>query len=157
MHWLKTTTIASSLAVASCLGTVSIAQAQTVSVPFNGTVVSTCVFDVAAIVPGRLILDPLLPTQLITDTEGSVPITCNGDVDLSVAEPREIIVQTATPVRTATATLAGQTALSVGPIVADVTGPLLNELVSVSMTATGLLPLADGFYSYEVDVTALPQ
>lgn len=157
MHWLKTTTIASSLAVASFLGTVSLAQAQTVPIPFNGTVTSTCIFDTAAIIPGRLILNPLLSTQLITDTEGSVPITCNGDVEISVAEPREIIVQTATPVRTATATLTGQTALSVGPVVANVTGPLLAAPVSVSMTATGILPLADGFYSYEVDVTALPQ
>lgn len=156
MNLLKTTTIMSSLVAASFVMGAGMAKAQTATVPFNGTINPTCVFDNANIVDGVLEVDAADLTLLTTLTPGSVPITCNGGVSLTVADPVTVAAPTATPTVASEATLLTGTTTS-GGAPAVVVGPINAELVEVTMTAQGATPLIPGNYSYTVDVTAVPQ
>ncbi|WP_198805987.1 hypothetical protein [Leptolyngbya sp. BL0902] len=146
----------SSLVAASFVMGAGMAKAQTVSVPFNGTINATCAFG--AVTDGVLAVDAADLTLLTTTTPGSVPITCNGGVELTVAAP---VADPANPTATLTvaseATLLGETADSAGLVATIVAGPIDAEDVEVTMTATGGGILAQGDYAYTVDVTAVPQ
>ncbi|WP_198806251.1 hypothetical protein [Leptolyngbya sp. BL0902] len=156
MNLLKTTAIASSLVAASFVMGTGMAKAQTVNVPFAGTVLGLCTFPNAA-VPGVLAINAGTGA-VTTTTPGTVALTCTGPFNFSVAAPAATGANALAGAGASTATLTVQgTTVNSGAAPTAVNAAVTLEPVSVTMTYqvdAGALPVGPGLYGFDVVVTA---
>ncbi|MGF1513117.1 MAG: hypothetical protein ACFB5Z_05400 [Elainellaceae cyanobacterium] len=162
----RTAVCASAIAAAAApfVGTPD-AKAQSVDIPFVGTVLEACVFGVPT--PGVLgvsVDGTSLGTAETDGVAGTVTLTCNGDATVSIAEP-VFAGATLNDITTLTG-YAATASITDGAGTADSTGATfvfgapntltLPTVLNVAMSATTGDPLPTDVYSFTVTVTATP-
>jgi len=140
---------ASAIALGGTLAFATTAKAQTVDVPFNGTVVFQCAFG--PVTPGVLVPVGTPATALSSlapgGASGLTSILCNSDADIDVTGVNKVAGAPFTEFDV-NATVNGTPAL---PVTAGVDTALSVDLEVIS---TDLIPPGD--YTYVVTLTAVP-
>jgi hypothetical protein len=156
---LRRSLCVSAVILAGVVGFAGSAKAQSVDVPFAGTILNSCVL-VPVATGGTLI--PNDDGTVLSSSEGTgavsgqVTITCTGGGSVSVAEPVATLV-TPTDGITLASTLELDGETLVGGVLGSLPIPVLTPVVAtVDMTATRASGLPAGVYTYNVLVTATP-
>ncbi|MFQ4143375.1 hypothetical protein [Chlorogloeopsis sp. ULAP02] len=149
-------------AVLILVGSVALApktMAQTVDVPFTGTVTGACNFG--QVTPGSLgVNQPSNPTTLASNYSegvfGQVSVTCNAPSQLTVSQPVQTGGPNFTPIFSDAMvnSLFGSTNATDGsPLMLPPGSPMM---LNVDMIADKGSPLTPGTYDYKVTLTVTP-
>lgn len=155
---LRRSLLASAIVLAGVAAYAPQSNAQTVPVPFNGTVTGGCI--IGNITPGTLFFNGTdqFSTPGFGSTGGSaaqVEIDCTGPGNVNISTPSQTGGTT-----TFSGVLDAQlSSANIGTVTPGNTVPLplLNDVYSVDMTAsTGGQAAAPGAYTFEVQLTVTP-
>lgn len=143
--------VASAIALGSSLAIATTANAQSVDIPFNGTVPFQCAFG--PVTPGTLVPDAGTPATTLSSlypggANGNTSILCNSSADINVTSVTQLAGQPITNLFTLTL-VNGTPSLPVNPGI--------NTNLDVALTVGSLTaPLEPGDYTYQVTLTAVP-